>query len=196
MGGLLSSFWDISKNEEEFSCESETDSGDWQEEIEKEYGHPSWSQVIGKRLSKKKKVSVKVITCDSDNEKVDLAKADLASVVLSKEFKRLDSEAREELGVISETQEELDNVRNAIEELSEGAHRESKEIVEDNNSVQEDQDLNDPGLSMQVGMNKTVKMLYLDFILSKLMSFGNIYWLLETCKPYLIGYYKTGFSPP
>ena len=114
MGGFLGSLWESSKNEGDTnSCGSGSDSENWLEEIEKDYGHPSWSQLIGKRLSRKRK-TVKVIKCSEETkDKSD----DVCDAELSKELKRLESEVKEELGVIHETPEELDNVRNTLEEL-------------------------------------------------------------------------------
>ena len=148
MGGLLGSLWESSKHEDETSCDMESDSENWLEEIEKDYGHPSWSQLIGKRLSRKKKVTVKVIKCGDENQD----KSNLAGVKLSKELERLDSEVREELGVINETPEELDNVRNTLEELGDKNEEENDNVVENIDSGNEVNVPNSPVDVEQVGM--------------------------------------------
>ena len=149
MGGFLSNFWDSSKNGDETGCDTGSESEDWLEEMKKDYGHPSWSQVIGKRLSKRRRVTVKVIE-SSDKSPDNL---DLASVVLSKEFKRLDSEIKEELGVVSETPEELDNVRNTLEELGEENDQENDNVMENIDTGNEVIALNSPVDIEEVGIH-------------------------------------------
>ena len=169
MGAFLSSFLTSKDEKKDDESESETDSQDWHEEMQKEYGHPSWSRLIGKRLSKKKpSVKVKKISSSEVDENLDLA-----TVVLSPEFQRLDSEIKEtkdseieenkELGT-NETTEELDNVKNALEEVIDENVSEKVEIVEEN--TEQDNvivDGDSPVLDNQVGgfiWNNTLEPLY------------------------------------
>ena len=133
MGTFLSHFWEAPNDEKDELSESDTDSQDWHEEMQKEYGNPSWSRMMGRGRASKKKVQVKTISSDNDDETIE--NQSIEEVGTSDEILKEDSENKESADLDnSETREELDNARNNLEEMIDRSNNE-KTYVETDDEV-------------------------------------------------------------
>ena len=135
MGTFLSHFWEAPNDEKDELSESDTDSQDWHEEMQKEYGNPSWSRMMGRGRLSKKKVQVKTISSDNDNDEETVENQSIDEVGISAEIGNEDIENKESADLDnSETREELDNARNNLEEMIDRSNNE-KTYVETDDEV-------------------------------------------------------------